>query len=91
MGYYLIPGNGIKNLLRPFFRNGYQRLTKVPDNGVKNLSSNYYENMCLSFCKLDSLKIMIDLNHCKCTDLTSNKSGFSLSLDIIPTRIEDDL
>ena len=87
MGYYLIPGNIAKNLLRPFFRHGYQILTKVPGNGIKNLLSNCDENMCLSFCKLDSLKILIGLNHCNCTD----KSGFSLSLDIVSTRIKDEL
>ena len=42
------------------------------------------------FCKLDSLKILIGLNQCKCTDRTSNKIGFSLSLDIISTRIDDE-
>ena len=42
------------------------------------------------FCKLDSLKILIGLNHFKCTDRTSNKSGFSLSLDIVPTKIDDE-
>ena len=68
MGYYLIPGNDAKNLLR-----------------------NSDENMCLSFCKLNSLKIMIGLNHCKCIDRTTNKSGFSLSPYIVPTRIEDEL
>ena len=63
----------------------------IPGNSAKNLLSNCDENMCLSFYKLDSLKILIGLNHCKCIDRTSNKSGFSLSLDIVPTRIEDEL
>ena len=63
----------------------------IPDNGAKNLLSNYDENTCLSFCKLDSLKNFIGLNHCKCTDRTSNKSGFSLSPDIVSTRIEYEL
>ena len=63
----------------------------IPDNGTKNLLSNCDENMCLSFCKLDSLKILIDLNHRKCTDRTSNKSGFSLSPNIVPIMIGDEL
>ena len=42
------------------------------------------------FCKLCSLKILIGLNHYKCTDCTSNKSGFSLSRDIVPTGSEDE-
>ena len=67
---------------------GYYLITS---NDAKNLLSNCDENMCLSFCKLNSLKILIVLNHCKCTDRTTNKSGFSLSLDIVPTRIEDGL
>ena len=45
--------------------------------------------VCL-FCKLDLLKILIGLNHCKCIDRTSNKNGFSLSLDIVRTRIKDE-
>ena len=40
------------------------------------------------FCKLDSLKFVFGLNHCKCTDRTSNKSGF-LSPDIVHTMIDD--
>ena len=49
------------------------------------------KKMCLSLfvCKLDSLKFEFGPNHCKCTDRTSNKSGFSLSLDIVPTRNDD--
>ena len=35
--------------------------------------------------------MLIGLNHYKCTDCTSNKSGFSLSPDIVPTGIEDEL
>ena len=48
------------------------------------------ENICLSLfvCKLDSLKFEFGHNHYKCTGRTSNKSGFSLSPDIVPIRIE---
>ena len=42
------------------------------------------------FCKLDSLKFFIGLNHGKCIDRTSNKNGFSLSPDIVPSRIDDE-
>ena len=42
------------------------------------------------FYKLDSLKILIGLNQCNCTDRTSNKSGLSLNPDIVPTRIDDE-
>ena len=39
---------------------------------------------------MDSLKVLIGLNHCKCIDRTSNKSRFSLSPDIISMRIDDE-
>ena len=64
----------------------------ILDNGTKNLLYRFDENMCLffSFFKLDSLKNFIGLNHCKCTDCTSNKSGFSLSPNIVPMRMDDE-
>ena len=64
--YYLILGNGVKNLL------------------------TFLMKICVyPFCKLDSLKIVFSLNHCKCTGRTSNKSEF-LSPDIVLMRIDDE-
>ena len=63
----------------------------VPGNNAQNLvDQNVIKIKCLSLfaCKLILLKFEFGLNHCKCTDRTSNKSGFSLSLDIVPTGIE---
>ena len=65
--YYLIPGNGTKNLLTLLIK------------------------ICVyPFCKLDSIKIVVGLNHCKYIGRTSNKSLF-LSPDIVPMRIDDKL
>ena len=60
-------------------------------NGAKNLLTKLVmKNICLSLfvCKLDSLKFGFCHNHYKCTDRTSNKSGFSLSPDIVPMGIK---
>ena len=43
--------------------------------------------MCLALFEKMTIKIDFGLNHCKCTGHTSNK--MNLSLDIIPTRIDD--
>ena len=73
---------------------------KIYDTATKGLLSNPPQRhqklvdqmmmkICVCpFCKMDSLKIVFGLNNCKCTDCTSNKSGF-LSPDIVPTRIDD--
>ena len=64
----------------------------IPGNSAKNLlRPNLIKIYVCSFCKFDSLKILIGLNHCKCTYRTSNKSEFSLNPDIVPTRIDDEL
>ena len=64
----------------------------IPDNDAKNLLRPILMKICVCpFCKLDSLKKFIRLDHCKCTDRTSNKSGFLLSPDIVPTRIDEEL
>ena len=63
----------------------------VPANGAQKLvDQNVIKIKCLSLfvCKLVSLKFEFGHNHCKCTNHTSNKSGFSLSPDIVPTGIE---
>ena len=63
----------------------------VPGNDAKNLlTKSIMKNKCLSLfvCKLVSLKFEFGFNHCKCTDHTSNKSGFSLTPQIVPTGIE---
>ena len=63
----------------------------VPSNGAQKLvDRNGIKIKCLSLfvCKPVSLKFEFDFNHCKCTDRISNKSGFSLSLDIVPMGIE---
>ena len=66
-----------------------QRLTKIHGNGAKNLFDLFLCRICVyPFCKMDSLKIVLGLNHYKCTGRTSNNSGF-LSSDIVPTRICD--
>ena len=65
----------------------------VPGNNAQKLvDRNVIKIKCLSLfvCKLVSLKFEFGLNHYKCTDRTSNKSGFSLSPDIAPTWIEDE-
>ena len=63
----------------------------IPGNGVKNLFDRFVMKICVCpFCKMNLLKNLIGLKHCKCTDHTSNKSGFSLSPDIVPTRIDDE-
>ena len=66
----------------------------IPSNGPQKLvGRNVIKIKCLSpfVCKLVLLKFEFGLNHCKCTDRISNKSGFSLSLDIVPTGIEYEL
>ena len=63
----------------------------VPGNGAKNLLTKFVmKNKCLSIFvfKLVSLKFEFGFNHYKCTDHTSNKSGFSLSPDIVSMGIE---
>ena len=65
----------------------------VPGNGAQKLiDRNVIKMKCLSLfvCKLVSLKFEFGLNHYKCIDRTSDKSGFSLSPDIVPTGIEDE-
>ena len=60
-------------------------------NGAKNLlTKSVMKNKSLSLfvCKLVSLKFEFGFNHCMFTDRTSNKSGFSLSPDIVPMGIE---
>ena len=48
-----------------------------------------YEKIELFFVfKMTHLKFVCGLDHCKCTGLTSNKSGY-LSPDIVPTKKED--
>ena len=56
----------------------------------KLVDRNVIKIKCLSLfvCKLISLKFEFGLNHCKCTDHTSNKSEFSLSPDIVLIRIK---
>ena len=62
----------------------------IHGNGAKTLLLDFFFKCVCPFFKLDSLKILIGLNHSKCTDRTSTKSGFSLSSDIVPTRIDDE-
>ena len=74
--YYLILGNSTKNLLTCLMKIYVCPFCKL--DSLKVLIG------------LDSLKVLIGLNHCKCTDRTSNKSGFSLSPDIVLTRNDDE-
>ena len=64
----------------------------VPNKGAKKklVDRNVIKIKCLSLfaCKLVSLKFGFGHNQCKCIDHTSNKSGFSLSPDIVPIGIE---
>ena len=62
----------------------------IPGNDAKNLLIILIKIRVCPFCKLDSLKIVFGLNHCKYIGCTSNNSGF-LSPDIVPTRIDDKL
>ena len=60
----------------------------IPGNGAKTCCLIWMKICVCPFCKKDSLKIVVGLNHYKCTGRTSDKSGF-LSLEIVPTRIDD--
>ena len=66
-------------------------MISIATNDPKNLlTKSVMKNICLSLfvCNMDSLKFGFGHNHYKFIDRTSNKSGFSLSPDIVPTGIE---
>ena len=59
----------------------------VPNNGAKNLIDLIYKKNFLLLFIIMLLKNGFGLNHCKCTDHTSNKVDF-ISPNIIPTWID---
>ena len=64
-------------------------LLSNPRQRRQKLVDQFMMKICVfPFCKMDSLKIVFGLNHCKCTGRTSNKSGF-VSPYVVPMRNDD--